>query len=213
MDINDAIISSIIEGNHRYGTIFTRTNKITHLSKETFNNHLKQLVVDEYITKTDKGKQKIEYKINQEKIDEVLEFKEDEELNDLIKNNDKVLKFKGKIFLRVEAKHHLEELMQKLDQHVDFCLQEQRRMMIMMNLRKFNLTLQKKFREEFKKYEISFKQTLEIMEKLSPEIRDDYEQFLLLKTFNWNKLRITKIKKFTTTSLLKKYVKNYKNLV
>jgi len=212
MDINDAILSSIIEGNYRYGTIFTRTNKITHLSKETFNNHLKQLVADEYITKTDKGKQKIEYKINQEKINDILEFKEDEELDEQIKNTKKILKFKGDLFLKRGAKQNLDKIMQNLNQNIDFCLQEQRRMMIMMNLRKFNSTLQKKCKEEFKKYEISFKQTLEIMEKLSPEIRDDYEQFLLLKSQNESSINITKIKKFKTTSLLKKYLKNYKNI-
>ena len=59
---------------------------------------------------------------------------------------------------------------------------------------------------------ISVKQTLEIMEKLSPEIRDDYEEFLLLKTQNESNVNITKIKKFKTTSLLKKYLKNYKNI-
>lgn len=212
MDINDAIISSIIEGNHRYGTIFTRTNKITHLSKETFNNHLKQLVVDEYITKTDKGKQKIEYKINQEKINDILEFKEDEELDEQIKNTKKILEFKGDLFLKRDTKQNLDKIMQHLNQNIDFCLQEQRRMMIMMNSRKFNSTLQKKCKEEFKKYEVSFKQTLEIMEKLSPEIRDDYEQFLLLKPQNESNINITKIKKFRTTSLLKKYLKNYKNI-
>ena len=48
------------------------------------------------------------------------------------------------------------------------------------------------------------------MEWISPEIRKDYEQFLLLKIHNENKSDITKIKKFKGTALLKKFVKKYK---
>lgn len=207
MDVDDAIIKAIIQGNQRYGNILSAAEKICKMSRATFNKYLKQLQEDQFIRRYN-DKKIIEYKINQEKIDEILKFKEDKELNDLIKNNEKVLKFKGKIFIRTDAKQLLEKIMQNLNQHIDICLEEQRRLTILMNLKNNNLTLQKKCKAEFRKYEISFKQTLEIMEKLNPKIRDDYEQFLLLKTFNENKSDIKKIKKFATTSLLKKYVKN-----
>jgi len=211
MDVDDAIIKTITEGNRRYGKILSIAETKCKMSRATFDKHLKQLQEDQYIRRYN-DKKIIEYKINQKKIDEVLEFKEDEELDEQIKNNKKVLEFKGDLFLKRDAKQSLEKIMQRLNQNIDVCLQEQRRMMIMMNLRKFNSTLQKKCKEEFKKYEISFKQTLEIMEKLSPEIRDDYEEFLLLKPQNESNVNITKIKKFKTILLLKKYLKNYKNI-
>lgn len=211
MDVDDAIIRAIIQGNKRYGNILSAAEKICKMSRATFDKHLKQLQKNQYVRR-EINKKIIEYKINQKKIDEILEFNEDKELDKQIKNTKKILEFKGDLFLKKDAKQNLDKIMQHLNQHIDFCLQEQRRMMIMMNLRKFNLTLQKKCKEEFKKYEISFKQTLEIMEKLSPEIRDDYEEFLLLKPQNENGENITKIKKFKTTSLLKKYLKSYRNI-
>ena len=208
MDVDDAIIRTIIQGSKRYGNILSAAEKICKMSRATFDKHLKQLQKNQYVRR-EINKKIIEYKINQERIDEILEFNEDEGLDEQIKNTKKILEFKGDLFLKKNAKENLEKLIQHLNQHIDFCLQEQRRMMIMMNLRKFNLTLQTKCKEEFKKYEISFKQTLEIIEKLSPEIRDDYEEFLLLKPQNEN---ITKIKKIETTLLLKKYLKNYRNI-
>jgi len=209
MDVDDAIIKTIIEGNRRFGEILSGAETKCKMSRATFDKHLKQLQKNQYV-KREINEKIIEYKINQKKMDEILEFKEDEELDVQIKNTKKILEFKGDLFLKRDAKQGLEKIIQHLNQNVDFCLQEQRRMMIMMNLRKFNLTLQKKCKEEFKKYEISFKQTLEIMERISPEIREDYEQFLLLRPQNENYLNITKINKFKSTSLLKKFVKKYK---
>ena len=203
MDVDDAIIRAIIQGNQRYENILSAAEKICKMSRATFDKHLKQLQKNQYVRR-EKIKKRIEYKINQKKIDEILEFKEDVDLDKQIENNKKVLEFTGDLFLKSDAKQNLEKLIQNLNQNIDVCLQEQRRMMIMKNLRKFNSTLQKKCEGEFKKWGISFRQTLEIMEKLSPEIRDDYEEFLLLKSQNESN---TNIKKIQNNIIIKKISK------
>jgi len=212
MDFDDAITMAITQGNHRYGNILSVAEKTCKMSRATFDKHLKQLQNDNYI-KRNINKKIIEYKINQKKIHEILEFKVDEKLNDLIKNNEKALEFKGQIFLRQDAEQHLEETIQNLNQHIETCFLNQRLLMVLMNLKKTSKTLRKKYRNEFEKYEISFKQTLELMEKISPDIRENYEQFLLVNIHNENKSDIEKTKKFKGTSLLKKYIKNHKKFI
>jgi len=209
MYIDDAIIMAIIGGRRRFGKILSASEEMCKMSRATFNKHLKQLQKDQYI-KQEINKKIIEYKINRKKIHELLEFKEDEKLDYLIENYKEMLESKGGILLRADAEQHLEETIHSMNQHIDICLLNQRRLTILINLKYFNTTLQKKCKAELKKYEISLKQTLELMEWISPEIRKDYEQFLLLKIHNENKSDITKIKKFKGTSLLKKFVKKYK---
>lgn len=77
MDFSNAILSSITEGNYKYGLMLSRAAEITSMSKDTFDKHLKQLVIDEYVIKTNKGKQKIEYQINQNTFDIIQRFQKD----------------------------------------------------------------------------------------------------------------------------------------
>ena len=63
MDVNCAILKSIIEGNHSYTKIFSNAEKIHPMSRVTFDKHLKLLVSDKYVTKKERGKQIVEYQI------------------------------------------------------------------------------------------------------------------------------------------------------
>jgi len=92
MDVSDAILRSIIEGNHRYGSILSRAAKIIDMSKDTFDKHLKHLVLDKYVIRTDKGKQRIEYKINQEVFNIIQGFQEDIKEKETQKLFKKILK-------------------------------------------------------------------------------------------------------------------------
>lgn len=77
MDFSSAILSSITKDNYRYGTIRLRATEILSMSKATFTKHLEQLVTDEYVIKNDKGKQKIEYTINQDAVDMIQRLQKD----------------------------------------------------------------------------------------------------------------------------------------
>ncbi len=120
------------------------------MSRATFDKHLKQLQKDNYIKRVI-NKKIIEYKINQKKIHEILEFEVDEKLNDLIENNEKASEFKGQILLRHDAEQDLEETIQNMNQHIEICLLNQKRLMVLMNLKGSSNTLQKKTQSRIQK--------------------------------------------------------------
>jgi len=78
MDVDDGIIKSIIEGNHRFEKILTRARKISKTSRSTYDKRLKQLVKDGYIIRDEQGKQLVEYHINPDAADVVQGFLYDE---------------------------------------------------------------------------------------------------------------------------------------
>ena len=92
MDVDDAIIRAIIQGNKRYGHILSASEKICKMSRATFDNHLKHLQKNQYI-KREINNKIIEYKINQNSIQapqEVLSKKQ--------KNNSLMCVFIGGVF-------------------------------------------------------------------------------------------------------------------
>jgi len=88
MDVDNGIIKSIIEGNHRFEKILSGTEKICKTSRATFVKHLKQLVKDGYVIRNDQGKQLVEYHINSDAFDVAQGFLDDhgeKEFQDTVK--------------------------------------------------------------------------------------------------------------------------------
>ena len=64
-----------------------------------------------------------------------------------------------------------------------------------MNFKKTSTTLEKKYETRLKKCRTIFSQSLKIMEKSSPEIRKNYEGFLIVKLYNKNKMTLDEYNK------------------
>ncbi|MGY5148645.1 MAG: hypothetical protein ACW9W3_01110 [Candidatus Nitrosopumilus sp. bin_68KS] len=193
---------SIIQGNNRYGNILSAAEKTCKMSRATFDKHLKQLQKDHYI-KRKNNKKTIEYTINQKKVQEISRFKENEVIDRIIANNNMMLNSKGEILIRRDAEKHLEEILEHLNQNIMECLEKQKRITILMNLKEANITLKRKYKNELKKYALLFEQSLKIMEKLSPKIRENYEYFLLLKEFEKDRIELAQYGRLKGEALLK----------
>jgi len=177
MDISDAILRSIIEGNHRFGTIFTRANKIMHMSRETFHNHLRQLVDDKYVVRTDKGKQKIEYKINAEAFNVIQGFQEDEydkELQSIIQQY-----LKPEIDFTILSKKMQDEMIQEHDEFLRIFLIKQNLATIVINsLNKDDKTAKKKAEKLRNNYDETIRLIFELILKINPNVGKMYPGFI-----------------------------------
>jgi len=176
MDISDAILRSITRDNYRYGTIFSRANEITHMSRETFDRHLRNLVTDEYIIRTDKGKQKIEYKINQDAFNVIQGFREDIneiETQELFK---KMLKSETDFsFLQTKDRDkmikHLDELL-----HTTL-IQQNLATLIIYDLHRGDKTALKKAVKGRESNDITIDLILKLIKKINPNIGELYSAF------------------------------------
>lgn len=178
MDISDAILSSTIEGNHRYGDIFTGARKIIPMSREKFNDHLKQLVEDKYVIRTDKGKQEITYEINQDVFNIIQGFhkeneKEDQEEYRKMLNSD--IDFSVvPITERDEMIKHFDELL-----HI-VLIQQNLATLIIHDLHQGDKVVKEKAVEGRNNNDITIDLILKLIKKINPDIGESYSTF----TFN-----------------------------
>jgi len=102
-DIDFEIIYVIKNGNHRFGKIWTEIKKSKIGAKQTFSNHLAQLVKDEVIAK------RIENKIPQYFLNEIEHYDKAEQMREQIQNKISLIiknnkKYSNKKLLKIFVK-------------------------------------------------------------------------------------------------------------
>lgn len=209
MDMEDAIMLSIIGGHHRFEKILSASYKMCKMTRASFDKYLKQLVQDKYIIRKYDGKI-IEYHVNNSKKDEILQFQSDDELDRLISENNDALDSKMKFAVFDTDPEYYEETLQMLHDRINRSLNAQRQRTILLNLVDMPKSLQNKHNKELEKLNTNIRQTLQIIDKINPEIRLNYEKFLLKRVSEEVLYDIKQESKFKGDKLLDKILKKYR---
>jgi len=179
MDVYDSILKSIIEGNHRYEKMLTKTNKNVKTSRATFDRHLKQLVKDGYLVRNDKGKQVVEYHIKSDAFDVAQGFLEDHGEKELEERIKEILG--SDIDYSKAPKDSRDKLIQGYDELLYIYLIKQNlSTLVIHSLYDGNVTAQnkaKKFRDE---YDNIIKLILAVIKKINPTLYKTYPGFTFL---------------------------------
>ena len=182
MDIQDAIIRSIIGGNYRYGIIFSRANEITHMSRETFNKHLRNLVKDKWIIKTDKGKQKIEYRVNQESFDVFKKFQKEDSEKKVQKTIKKLLN--SKIDFSVISTKKKDKMIKYFDELMHTILEQQKLSNLIIHiLNEEDSTIKNKAIEGIKRNDKTIDLILKLIQKIDQETWNMYFSIMLIRFY------------------------------
>lgn len=179
MDVDDGIIKSIMEGDHRFEKILTRTRKISKTSRATYDKHLKQLVKDGYIIRDKQGKQLVEYNINPDVADVVQGFLYDEGGKEF---QDEAKKILDSDFDYSKAPTDLrDELIQEYDEllHIHLIKQNLATLVIYSPYDR-DVTARNKAIKLREEYDLTIKLILAMIKRISPEIYKMYHGF----TFN-----------------------------
>ncbi|MEC4849109.1 MAG: hypothetical protein RI100_07970 [Nitrosarchaeum sp.] len=171
---------------------------------------MKQLVEDEFVIKKNNGKI-TEYHVNQSTKDEFLNFRADEELDRLILENENVLQQDLQIIFFEDGDGQFEDTIQMLHNRIDLFMLAHRQRTILLNLIDMPTSLQNKHKKELEKLNLLIRQTLKIMNKISPKMRNDYESYLLKKVSEKNFQDIEWMKK--EEKLFKQILKKHKKSI
>ena len=179
MDIQDAINRSIIGGNYRYGAIFSRANEITHMSRETFDKHLKNLVTDKWVIRTDKGKQKIEYRVNQESFNLFQKFQKEDSEKKVQKTIKKLLN--SKIDFSAISTKKKDMMIKYFDELMHTILNQQKLSSLIIHiLKKEDSTIKDKAIEGIKRNDETIDLILKLIKKIDQETWNIYSSIMFI---------------------------------
>jgi len=179
MDGYDNIIKSIRKGNHRFGKMLSGIEKNSKISRDSFNEHLKQLVKDGYLIRNDQGKQLVEYQINPDASDVAQGFLDDhgeKEFRDEIKKS-----LDSNVDYSELSKDSRDKLIRECDEDLHIYLIKQNlATLVIHSLYDGDITAQNKAIKSRDEYDRTIELIFAKIKKINPTIYKMYSGFTFL---------------------------------